>query len=207
MMRLLVSIFLLLLLVETSLAGKFLPNAFEGEFRQEKKNIITKKVMSSLLEIKYSFPNNIYFKTFGDSEIHYICNSSRVWIYTPPFIPGENGDVKVGNSNKFCYSKIFDALSNGFKNNSLYQVKKISAKEYDFIFKAKAKAQLELSKLSLEFKTEKTNFSDISKIILYKVGDKHPVSLITKSLKIKNSLPAELFIFKVPKNTEVTKMK
>jgi outer membrane lipoprotein-sorting protein len=197
----------LLLLVETSLAAKFLPNAFEGEFRQEKKNIITKKVMKSSLEIKYSFPNNIYFKTFGDSEVHYVCNSSRVWIYTPPFIPGEKGDVKVGNSNKFCYSKIFDALSHGFKNNSLYQVKKISAKEYEFIFKAKAKAQLELSKLKIEFKAEKTKFSDIAKIVLYKVGDSNPVSLIAKTIKVKNSLPADLFIFKIPNNTETTKMK
>ena len=209
MIRLILSFFLLLILLETSFAGKFLPNAFEAQFDQQKMKKLKKSssnVVVSQIEIKYKFPSNINFKTIGDSETQYVCNQDMVWIYTPPFIPGEKGEVRVGNSSKFCYSKIFDALSHGLKTNKLYKVKKVSDRLYDLMFSEKAQSQIPYKKISLEFKGQ-SSFQNISKISLFKELDKSPVVLVTKSLVAKKNISQSEFEFKIPENTNKIKMK
>lgn len=206
-MRLILATFLVLVLIETSFASSFLPNAFEGKFKQEKIDLASKRKISSYIEIKYSFPNNINFKTLDETETQYICNSSKVWVYNPPFIPGEKGTVKVGNSSKFCFSKIFDILKNGLKDNSLYTVKSLKKNIVQISFEAKAKKQLDLSRLKLEFSNEQKKFSQLVKITLFKDEKSSPVSMTTQSLKVKKSLPDSNFIFEIPKNTNIQEMK
>lgn len=206
MIRLIIGIFLLLILIETSLASAFMPKAFIGNFTQEKKDINSSKKRVSQIEIKYSYPTNIYFKEFSEVETHYVCNSKKVWKYNPAFIPGEKGVVSIGDSSKFCFAKVFDVLKPGLKSNKLYEVKELSSKEFELRFAEKVQNQINLQKLQLVFKSSEKIFTNLSKINIFYKESKTPVTLLPKKIKIKASIPASSFNFIIPENTSRQKM-
>lgn len=183
-----------------------MPKAFETDFIQEKKSVVGSGVTKTKLQVKYQFPSNFYLKEITNETL-YICNSKNVWIYNPPFMKGEKGHLRTGASSKYCFSKIFDALSKGLKDNKLYSVKKIAKLKYEVFFKAKAKEQLGLEKLELQFKSKRREFRDISQFKLHYTGEKYPLILTPKNLKLVESFPSKVFKFHAPKNTEIQKMK
>ena len=98
MFRLIIGFILVLVLLDTASAG-FLPKAFEANFLQEKKSVISGRVSKNFLSIKYTFPSNV-FLTEQNQNTRYICNESKVWIYNPPFKKGEPGQLRKGSSSK-----------------------------------------------------------------------------------------------------------
>jgi outer membrane lipoprotein-sorting protein len=207
MFRAIVAFFFILLLVDTaSSASRFLPKAFEANFDQEKKSPISKRITRSSIKIKYQYPSNFFLKELSENTT-YICNKKNVWFYSPPFSPGEKGLLKVGASNKYCYSKIFDSLKKGLKDNTLYKVKKGSKNSYSILFEPRAKAQLGISKMNLVFQKSDYVFKNIAKLDLYYTGEKNPVTLKRKSLKVVKGFSKSTFNFKTPKNTETQSMK
>lgn len=209
MVRILLTLFFVLALLDTAFAG-FLPKAFEAEFTQETKSKISKRVRKSKLKIKYQFSSNINFKDLATDTL-YICNKKDVWIYTPPLVdfPGEKGQVRIGSSSKYCYSKIFDSLSKGLTNNNLYTVKKNNTKKYTLTFSKKAKAQLGFEKLEILFKKQakKISFLDVDRMNIHYTDQKHPTILVNDKIKKKKNFPKGTFIFQVPKNTDIQKMR
>lgn len=209
MLRFILLVFLVLTLADVSMAKtqkSFVPHAFSAEFVQEAKSAISDKVSKSNLDVKYQYPNNFYLKDNGNDPTIYVCNQKNVWIYKPPFIEGVNGELTIGSKSDQCYSKIFDSLKYGLNSNKTYKVKKISATNFELSFLKGAKAELGLEKLVLVLKNAKTSFDNINKLELYYEGEKGPVTLSLVSISKVKAFPKETFIFKVPKNTNVTRM-
>lgn len=194
-----------LLLVLNSYAG-FLPAGFEADFTQQTKTI--RGVKEDPVKVFYKYRGNIYFDVKGSAPTLYICNNKKVWIYNPPFVEDEKGELKVGDSNRYCYSKFFDSLSNGLQDNKLYKVKKTD-KKAELVFTKEAKDQLSIEKVIIEFNkaiTDKTSILDVEKFSIYNVNKKDPVILSTKSIEPKNDLKDSKFEFIAPKNTNITEM-
>ncbi len=205
MIRFLLVFILLYSLFDTAMAA-FLPKAFEATFIEEKVSVIGSKKTIKHIDVKYQFPSHIYLKVVEEDAL-YICNSTKVWFYTPPFIEGEPGLVKVGSSSKYCYSKVFDSLKKGLKDNKLYSVKKLKNNTFELTFMDNAKKQLGLDKLKLFFKDNKTEFQNVRSIELYYTGEAHPVALKRKKIEVSKGFKKSLFEFNPPQNTETQLMK
>jgi len=186
--------------------GKFLPKQFEANLEQVVFSSVHNKEIKTPVKMKYLFPNNIYFSVTGENPVIYVCNEKQTWMYNPPWDPSEKGEVKIGDSSKYCYVKLFDALSNGLKQNNLYKVVSKS-NQSTLTFNKKAKSQLNISKVEMEFNkkvVDSLTVDDLKIMKVYYLDKEKPVSFIfndiSKSLKLKK----EDFIFKVPKNTNIS---
>lgn len=185
----------------------FLPTSFEADFEQVTKSLRREKV--SPVKIFYKFQSNIFFKVSGDTPVTYICNKKKVWIYNPPFIEGEAGELMIGDSSKYCYSKFFDALSKGLDNNVLYKVKKNNNVAV-LNFGPDAAKQLSIQTVTLVFKeniNRNSTLSDLNYMDILKVNEKRPVKLKLKKMKTGVSIQDSKFIFNTPQNTNVKLMK
>lgn len=181
----------------------FLPSSFDAEFldvRGEKEIPVN---------IKYKFPKQIYYEVKGDTPLLYVCNEKKTWKYTPPFIEGEKGELAVGDSGQFCYSRIFDSLSQGLIDNKLYKTKK-SGNKAILNFTKKATDQLGLEKIEIVFgkKFEShTSMSEAKSLKLFLQNKAEPVFLKLVKIDINPKLGSEMFKFSAPENTKTTQMK
>lgn len=193
-----------LFLVDSSFAG-FIPAAFEGDFTQVKKTRRGSE-RKAPVKIQYAYPENIRLdiKEKGIRTL-YVCNSKKTWIYSPG-LSGEAGEVRVGGSSKYCYSKIFRALNRGLKTNKLYTVKKESSSKYLLEFSKSFAETLGFDKVRIHFSGKKLSFTEVKKLELI-VGEKPSVSLVKNSLVIKKKIKPSLFNFKIPKGANVQNMK
>ena len=213
-MRTTILIVFFFVLVEFAVAKSFLPKSFEATLEQQNISIIKmgkdnkkihKKIFKSDIEMKYMFPSNIVFDV--KDQILYVCNSKKTWAYTAGSF-GENGELTVGDSSKYCYSKIFDALANGLENNKLYTVS-TKGKQSLLKFDEKAQNQLSILKINLDFKEKvnsKTSIENLISMELYYKGKKSPTKFIFKSLNLETKNKKKDFVFLPPKNTNINKI-
>lgn len=186
----------------SALAG-FLPAKFEASFddvRGQSKIPVL---------IKYQYPQKIYYEVKGDAPLLYVCNPKKTWKYTPPFIEGEKGELAVGDSGQFCYSRIFDSLAKGLDSNKLYKVSK-NGKMATLNFSKDAKAQLGLEKIQISFKNNAAKVKGLSEakdMEMYLSNKPEPVKLVLKKFDSSPSFKKDQFEFSPPKNTNITKMK
>lgn len=199
----------MLALVDSSFAG-FMPKAFEGEFVQiqptKNPNRKNREVKTS---ISYAKPRNfrMHSQDQNGQDTLFICNKDKTWFYSAPFMEGSKGQLKVGDTSRFCYVKIFDALNKGLKSNALYTVKKLGERKYQLNFNKEAAKEVQFNKVELTFDDMPLNFRNIESMTMYAPSKKDPFVLKRKSIDIKNSLDSSLFTFKAPANTEVEQMK
>lgn len=188
----------------------FMPNAFEGEFVQIQKSRNPRKKSKEVpTTIYYQKPRNFHMhsKTESGQDTRYICNKETTWFYSAPFTPDAKGQLRTGDSSKFCYVKIFDALNRGLKSNSIYSVKKLAERKYELSFSKEASEELQFDKVELAFDDMPLNFKNIESLTMYSPTRKTPFILKRKSIELKNELSSDLFNFKVPENTETEVMK
>ena len=188
-------------------ATRFLPKSFEAELEQVVHLVTSNSESITPVKMKYMFSNNLYFEVKSeDTPVTYICNKEKTWVYNPPFIEGEKGEVKVGDSSKHCYVKLFDALSNGLKPNKLYDVKKIKNSARLF-FNKKAKAQTKIKEIILKFNKKpnsKVSIKDVVQMEVWDLERKKPTIFRFKKINTKAKIDFMDFEFKVPENTNVT---
>ncbi len=197
----------LLFMADIAFAARFLPKAFEANIEQVHISGIRKKKVTVPVQIKYLFPNNIYYNVQGKSPVLYICNKTTTWKYNPPFIKGSKGECSVGSSSKYCYVKIFDALSNGLKSNKLYAVT-LAEKKANLVFTEKASAQLSIKNVEILFKEkaiQKLVAKDIESMKIFYLNKTKPVTFIFKSIVENKALVEKDFVFDIPKNTNTNK--
>ncbi len=199
---------LILALVDTSFAG-FMPQAFTGTFLQiQKTSSPFKKDHKVETSISYQYPKQFRMKIKNKKQdTLFICNKSNTWFYSAPLIEGEKGQLRRSKSSKFCYVKLFDALSRGLTSNKIYTVTKKSAKEFSLSFSKAATEELSFEKVNITFDDLPAKFQNVESLALYKVGAKAPIIFKRKAIKVVESLDKKLFTFKIPKNTEIIEMK
>jgi outer membrane lipoprotein-sorting protein len=199
-------VFILFFALLDAAFGGFLPKAFEAQLEQIVFSSVKNKEVKTNVSMKYMFPSNIVFNVEGQAPVTYVCNSETTWMYNPPFMEGEKGTVKVGSSSKYCYVKLFDALSNGLKNNKLYKVK-TNKQVAHLTFFEKAKAQLNITKVDINFKkliNKMTKVSDINFMTVYYVGKNKPIKFGFKNVNTKSKLKKSDFVFTIPVNTNTS---
>ena len=185
-----------------SFAG-FLPKSFEADFSD------VRGETKIPVNIKYSYPKKIYYEVKGDAPLLYVCNESQTWKYTPPFMEGEKGELAVGDSSQFCYSRIFDSLAKGLESNELYAVSN-KGKSSVLSFKERAKKQLGLEKIEIEFAGKagaSSTLAEATELKMYLSNKPEPVRLVKKTFKQNPSFGKNQFSFNPPKNTNITQMK
>ena len=172
MIRIALTLFFVLFLIDASNAKvkkqDFLPKAFEAEFDQVTKSLLSKKEKRSKITFKYAYKSN-FFMEAAETKSVYICNPNEFWYYQPPapHAPNEKGTVSIGSTSRHCYSQFFDSLRGGLKNNSKYKVEKVSHKEYILKFQPKEVARLNIRELKLFFENEKRQFKDLARFDIY----------------------------------------
>ena len=211
MIRMTLTLFFVLFLIEASNAKvkkqNFLPKAFQAEFDQVTKSLLSKKEKRSKITFKYAYKGN-FFMEAAETKSVYICNPKEFWYYQPPaaHAPSEKGTVSVGSTSRHCYSQFFDSLRGGLENNSKYKVEKISKTEYLLKFEPKEITRLNIKKLKLFFESERKEFKNLARLDIYWVDDDKPLKLERKTITLKDSFPKNTFRFKIPKNTAVQKL-
>lgn len=204
---LIVILFFTFIDVAFSKATRFLPKSFEAELVQVVHLVTSNRESITPVKMKYMFSNNLYFEVKSeDAPVIYICNKKKTWIYNPPFIEGEKGEVKVGDSSKHCHVKLFDALSNGLKSNKIYDVKKTKTGVRLF-FNKKAKAQTKIKEIVLTFKKGIQNnltIKDVFQMDVWDVERKEPTVFRFKKINTEAKVDFKDFEFKVPDNTNIT---
>ena len=192
------------MLVDSSFAG-FIPKAFKGDFIQIKQT--RRSTKKTPVKIQYQFPKNIRMDVQdADNAVVYVCNAKKTWIYSPPFMKGEKGHVREGASSKYCYSKIFDALSSGLTSNKHYQVKKITETQYQLNFTSTAAEEIGFDEIKINFFKAPLTFENIDSLVMQNKDNKSPVTLKKQKLKLFKNLSSKTFIFEIPKNTEIEQM-
>ena len=185
-------------------AESFLPKSFDADFVD-----VRGKNTKIPVNIKYQFPSNIFYEVKGDAPLLYVCNEKKTWKYTPPFMEGEKGELAVGDSSQFCYSKIFDSLAKGLESNNLYAVEK-KGKVAILSFKEKAKKQLSLEKIEITFKeaiADNTTLGEAKNLQLFLLNKPEPVKLKLKKFKEGPKFKKDQFSFAAPENTNILQMK
>lgn len=189
-------------------ATRFLPKSFEANLEQVVHLITSNKESITPVKMKYMFSNNLYFNVLSeDTPVIYICNNKKTWKYNPPWDPSEKGEVIVGDSSKHCHVKLFDALSNGLKDNELYKVKK-NKKNALLTFSKIATAQTQITKIQINFKdkvSESSTIKNVSEMTIWQLDKKKPLVFRFKKINTQAKIDFMDFEFKIPENTNVTK--
>jgi outer membrane lipoprotein-sorting protein len=198
------SIFLFIFLTNMAWA-EFLPKSFSIEFEQRHISRIRKKVKKSNGVIKYLYPSRIYFDVKKPDPILYVSNGEKTWIYRPPFLKGENGQVEVFNSKEAEASKFFDSLKNGLVDNKDYKVEK-EAQTATLIFVEELQKKLGIKEAILHFKTDKDqSFNKLTQITWIYSGKKPKVDLYVNTINTQAKFPESQFEFTPPTNTTIVK--
>lgn len=207
MLRSILLLIAMFALIDVAMA-KFIPNSFVGDFYEVHKGS-RGRVKKIPLKIKYLAKGNIYYESFDEDgllQLAYVCNPKKTYKYTPSIFEDEKGELAVGDSNKFCYSKIFDSLGQGLKDNKLYKVEETKSGA-TINFEKNAEKQLGLKKINIVFKGEKKEtIEDIKSMEFYLNQKPDPVLIEFKSLNTQQKLNKTLFDFQVPKNTNIKEM-
>ena len=202
MIRIFLCTILFFAVLESVLAG-YVPKAFEGEFTQTKKSIISGNVTTKI-SLKYQYRGNVYMKSIGpDDETVYVCNPDKVWIYVPPLFEGEKGEVKIGKSSQHCLSQIFDKLNQGLKSNKDYTVKKLKDDTYLLEFSELNEKRLGYKKFELVFQDKSADFTKLKLMRMYTRNDRNPTILTKNNLKVLKGFKKKTFEFDPPKNTNI----
>ena len=189
------NIFLLLMLVVSMpVFADFLPSTFSAQFEQRYISTLTGKISKSKGTIDYKYPGHIKFDVVWPDPTLFVANPEKSWQYTPPFIPGEKGQVAVRPSKNLMLFKFFDVLKEGLKTNHLYEV--VEEKDsYTVNFKGQTVDEIGLVKTKLFFsKKENPTLLDLTEAVLsYK--DKREVTLKFIDMRTEVEFPENYFVF------------
>jgi outer membrane lipoprotein-sorting protein len=196
-----------ILLVSSSLEAKaksksrsFLPKSFTAKLEQVYVSPITGKEKKSDANLDYQFPGSFKFISHDPkNQLTFVSNKETTWLYNPPFMEGEPGQLTINKSGKNVITTFFDSLSRGLVNNALYSVKN-AERARKIKFKKKKVKQIGLVGATLNFKSNIAIFKDLISVDLIYPDKK--VKLNLSNLKTGVKFSKEHFIFVAPKNTK-----
>lgn len=196
-------IFLISFFVSASAKGNFLPETFSAKFEQVYISSLTKKEKKSFGVLDYKFPGNIRFEVEKPNNIIFVSNNKTNWIYRPPFIEGEPGELTIKKSEEIGLSGLLDTLNQGLENNPQFKIDK-KENRVKMIFNPKTSEKIGLKEGLLIFKTGKSVGFDAVDEIEITYPDQKKVSFKLSQINAKVAFPADHFNFTAPKNTNTT---
>ena len=203
-MRFLIFIILIISLIQAANAA-FFPESFVGDFEEVHTG------SNIPVNIKYLKGGNVYYTSYDPDEkdlvqLIYVCNPKVTYKYTPPLFEDEKGELAKGDSNKFCYAKIFDSLRQGLVNNDVYTVR--ADKDLTTLsFSKSAIKQLGLIKIDIRFKNQsKNSILDVASMKFYFEQKPEPTLYEFKKINLEQKLNKSDFEFQIPENTNIKEM-
>jgi len=178
-------------------ATDFIPEKFKAQFTQEYKSVVTGNVKRGTGQVEYQYPGQLRFEMFDPDPLTFVANLDRNWLYRPPFIKGEEGDLKKNVEKGNSFPKFFDSLKSGLKDNNYYTVRDLG-KNVELVFNEKSIQEMSIQKASLNFKNSKKKlFVSLSDITLHYKNGKETKIIFDKLTSVK-SFPRGHFFFKIP---------
>lgn len=196
-------IFIISLFISASAKSNFLPESFSAKFEQIYISSLTKKEKKSFGVLDYKFPGNIRFEVEKPNNIIFVSNNKTNWIYRPPFIEGEPGELTIKKSEEIGLSGLLDTLNQGLEDNPQFKIDK-KENRVKMIFNPKTSEKIGLKEGLLIFKAGKSvGFNAVDEIeITY--PDQKKVSFKLSQINAKVTFSVDHFNFTAPKNTNTT---
>ncbi|MFZ9000253.1 MAG: LolA family protein [Bacteriovoracaceae bacterium] len=175
------------------------------DFIQVIKSEISGKLRKSKGQIDYKYPGQIRFKVEDKVSSLFVSNRKTQWYYTPPFIEGEQGEVKISKNNKNILTDLFDIIKKyGEKKNKHYEVTNSSEKQSLITFLPEAQQKLGAKSLELSFIKKTRQFNDINKFVI-QYNDERKVTFEVVSLELNKKFKVSHFSFDIPPNTKIVR--
>lgn len=195
---------LLLLLPILSFAQSFVPSTFSANYEETIVSTVSGKEIKTEGKIDYKHPSHLRLEVLRPEPSTVVVNPRKTWIYQPPFIEGEKGQVTVQKGSDWPLLKAFDSFSKGLKDSKLFTYKYegnnlIITFNKDAVKEAGIKEVIfHASKNAKEVKSLK----EFEKMTLVKADGKKQNYKFTE-LKENVKFPEDHFEFKTPANTKV----
>lgn len=192
---------LLFLIYASGSFGNYLPKSFHAKITQELESIGKKSIKRSTGTLDYKSPAQLRLEITKPEQVTWVSNSKKTWIYNPPFIEGEPGQLTIRPAGELRIGRFFDALQNGLKSNKLYKV----SKEKDhvaLIFSSTLIKETGVKSAKLFFSGNEQDFLHLKTVELEYQDRKGP-KIILDSLTPNKKFPTNHFVFTPPENTEI----
>ncbi len=196
-------IFIISFFISASAKSNFLPETFSAKFEQVYISSLTKKEKKSFGVLDYKFPGNIRFEVEKPNNIIFVSNNKTNWIYRPPFIEGEPGELTIKKSEEIGLSGLLDTLNQGLDDNPQFKIDK-KENRVKMIFNPKTSEKIGLKEGLLIFKMGKPVGFDAVDEIEITYPDQKKVSFKLSQINGKVTFPVDHFNFTAPKNTNTT---
>lgn len=196
-------IFIISFFISASAKGNFLPETFSAKFEQVYISSLTKKEKKSFGVLDYKFPGNIRFQVEKPNNIIFVSNNKTNWIYRPPFIEGEPGELTIKKSEEIGLSGLLDTLNQGLEDNPQFKIDK-KDNRVKMIFAPKTSEKIGLKEGLLIFKAGKSVGFDAVDEIEITYPDQKKVSFKLSQINPKVNFSGDHFNFTPPKNTNIT---
>ncbi len=191
---------ILLFTLSLSALSNFLPHSFRVTMTEKASKLGNSKAKFESGQLDYMYPSHVRFKK---KYTEFVANKKTTWTYSKPFIATESGKVSISQSSNKSIFKIFDALKNGLKSNSIYKVNKSNEHSYFLDFSASGKKDYNIKSVVLNFdpSSNKLHVGSVRKMsITY--TDQKLVDITLDSYDGSVSFNEKYFVFKIPPNTQ-----
>jgi hypothetical protein len=187
--------FVISIFVRSSHGSAFLPLKFTAKFTQEYKSVVTGKIKKGHGHLDYQFPGMLRFEMHKPSPLIFITRANQNWYYRPPFVKGEDGEVRKNVTGGQAISKFFDALSEGLENNKYYKISKLDKKIVEINFVKASSEELGIKSANLVFSSNVHAFTKLKSIDLnYIDGKKNKI--IFEKISLVDDFSRLNFVFK-----------
>lgn len=186
-----------------SAKSSFLPENFSAKFEQVYTSSLTKKEKKSYGVLDYKFPGNIRFEVEKPNNVLFVSNNKTNWIYRPPFVEGEPGELTIKKSEEIGLSGLLDTLNQGLMDNPQFKIDK-KENRVKMIFTPSTSEKIGLKEGLLIFKQGSSLvFGSIEEIeITY--PDQKKVSFKLSQINPNAIFKMDHFNFVPPKNTNIS---
>lgn len=195
--------FFLLLISLPAFSQSIIPSEFSANFEETLKSVVTGKEIKTTGKITYRYPSHLRLEVLEPEPSTVVVNPKQTWIYQPPFIEGEKGQVTIEKKSYWPLLQTFDSLTKSLAGSKDF-THKFEGKKLLIIFNKDAQTRLGLKEVAFTAKDEAKsakNFSEFESMSLTKNDNKTQLYKFSE-IKIK-AIDITVFSFDIPKNTKV----
>lgn len=199
-MKLMLFILLLPLLSHAS----FVPSSFSSHYEETMTSTVTGKEIKTTGKIDYKYPSHLRLEVLKPEPSTVVVNDRKTWIYQPPFIEGEKGQVTIQKGSNWPLLKAFDSFKTGLEGSKLFTHK---YQGNDLIITFNKDSQKEAGIKEVIFHAKKNakevkSLNEFEKMTLVKADGKKQNYKFT-DLKENVAFRPSNFEFTTPANTKV----
>lgn len=194
----------LVLFPTLSFANGFVPSSFSANFEESIISMASGKEKKSFGKIEYKFPGHLRFEATSPVQSLFVVNPKKSWLYQPPAVSSEKGQVSIQKSSNLAIIKFLDSVKNGVDDSKLFTTK-YEKNDLILTFVKTIQKEMGFQEVTLHAQKDAKTVKELSgfeKITLKNInGSKTNIKLI--DMKENVSFPASNFEFTPPKNTKV----